>query len=133
MLRSGLVLTLCSIVLAGCATAPDDGAPEEVVDTPPCGDFETIHYEQAPEQAALQATFEGAMYDWDARTDRIAEVTSPGGRTIVLSHEPGASGEDLILTATGPDAHDVAVQGSLLVNLTSPDVRIKSWIVDNNC
>lgn len=120
------------MLLAGCAGTPDEATPGGA-QPPSCGDFVTIHYERAPERARLKETFEQAHYSWEARSERVAEATSPGGGTIVLSHQPGISGDDLVLSATGADARQMAVAGAGLVNATSEQASIKEWIAGNNC
>lgn len=132
-MRAGIVLlALGSLALAGCARAPDEATPGDGP-APTCGDFVTVHYERAPEQALLEETFEQARYSWEARTDRIAEATGPDGGVIVLSHRPGTSGDDLVLSTTGAQAERSAVAGAGLVNATSKEATVKAWLVGNNC
>lgn len=127
-----VVACLGGLVLAGCAGTPDENTPGNSP-PPACGGFVTVHYEKAPEQARLRDTFEQAQYSWEARSDRIAEARSPGGGVIVLSHRPGTSGDDLILSATGAEAQTWAAAGAALVNATSGEARVKEWIRGNNC
>ena len=119
--------------LAGCAGEPAD--PVESADglDPACGPYETLPYERAPESAALREAFERAGYAWTPRTDRIAEATGPQGGTLVLSHQPGASGDDLVLSAEGAQAHRLAVAGSAIVNFTSEEARLREWTAGNSC
>lgn len=128
---------LVAALLAGCAGDPSEASePEDPLDGVVgggCGEYESLHYEQAPEADALRASFEAAGWGWSQRTDRIAEATGPTGGVVVLSHEPGPSGQDLVASARGTDAHALAIAASAIVNYTSDDARLDRWIVDNDC
>jgi hypothetical protein len=126
---SRIVIALVSIaLLAGCA-----GGPGESTAPPDCGPYETLHYEEAPGREELRAAFERAGYAWDARSDRIADVTGPAGGSLVVSHEPGVSGDALVISATGQDAHRLAVAAAAIVNFTAEDARLDRWLAGNNC
>lgn len=129
-MRCQVALASAALLLAGCAGAPDETAPDPLA---PCEDVVTVHYERAPEQAQLRDAFERAGYAWTARSERIAEATSPAGGVIVLSHQPGLSGDDLVLSASGPDARAMASAGAALVNATADDARVERWVEDERC
>lgn len=129
-MRCQVALASAALLLAGCAGAPDETAPDPLA---PCEDVVTVHYERAPEQAQLRDAFERAGYAWTPRGERVAEAASPAGDVIVLSHEPGLSGDDLVLSATGADARATVRAAAALVNATAEDARVDRWIEDERC